>query len=129
MGFIWDIVIALLIGVVLTLIFTLGFRRRGPWANVLLFFLVVFLGTWTASIWIPPVGPSLLGVFWLSPLMVGLILALLLAAAFPATPRRRSREEIRLKPEIPSLVAVAVDVFFIILLILFGAVILIGYLR
>jgi len=127
--FIWDVVIALVIGIVLTLIFTLAFRRRGPWSNVLLFFLVVFLGAWTAGIWIPPVGPALLGVFWLSPLMVGLILALLLAAAFPASPRRRSREEIDLKPDVPSPVVVAVDVFFIILLILFAAVILIGYLR
>jgi hypothetical protein len=129
MGFIWDVIVALVIGVGLTVIFTLGFRRRGPWANVLLFFLVVFLGTWTAGIWIPPVGPSLLGIYWLSPLMVGLILALLLAAAFPAIPRRRSREEIELKPEVPSPVVVAVDVFFIVLLILFGTVIMIGYLR
>ena len=129
MVLIWDVVIALLVGILMTLIFSLGFRRRGPWSNILLFFLVVFLGTWTAGIWIPPVGPPLLGVFWLSPLMVGLILALLLAAAFPATPRRRSREEIRLKPEVPSPVVVAVDVFFIVLLILFAVVILIGYLR
>jgi hypothetical protein len=129
MGLIWDVLIALLVGILLTLIFTLGFRRRGPWSNILLFFLVVFLGTWTAGIWIPPVGPSLLGVFWLSPLMVGLILALLLAAAFPSAPRRRSREEIDLKPEVPSPVVVAVDVFFIVLLIVFAAVILVGYLR
>jgi hypothetical protein len=129
MVIIWDVVVALVIGILLTLIFTVGFRRRGPWSNVLLFFLFVFLGTWTASIWIPPVGPPLRGVFWLSPLIVGLILALLLAAAFPATPRRQSREEIKLKPDVPSPVVVAVDVFFIILLILFAAVILIGYLR
>lgn len=124
-----DVVIALLIGILLTLVFTLGFRRRGPWSSVLLFFLVVFLGTWTAGVWIPPVGPPLLGVFWLSPLMVGLILALLLAAAFPTTPRRKSREEIELEPEVPSPVVVAADVFFIVLLIVFAAVILVGYLR
>ena len=128
MGFIWDVVVALLIGILLTLIFTFGFRRRGPWSSIMLFFLVVFLGTWTAGIWIPPIGPPLWGVFWLSPLMAGLILALLLAAAFPAIPRRRSREEIELKPEVPSPVVAAVDVFFIVLLIVFAAVILIGYL-
>jgi len=124
-----DVVVALAIGVLLTVIFTLGFRRRGPWSNVLLFFLVVFLGTWTAGIWIPPVGPPVRGVFWLSPLMVGLILALLLAAAYPATPRKRPRDEIKLKPDVPAPVVVAVDVFFIVLLILFAVVILIGYLR
>ncbi|MBN2554118.1 MAG: hypothetical protein JXB06_15175 [Spirochaetales bacterium] len=129
MVFIWDLILALAIGVVLTLVFTFGFRRRGPWSNVLLFFLVVFLGAWTAGIWIPPLGPPLRGVFWVSPLMVGLILALLLAASYPATPRERSREEINLKPEVPSPVVVAMDVFFIILLIVFAAVILIGYLR
>ena len=126
----WDILLALGIGVLLTLVFTLGFRRRGPWSNVLLFFLLVFLGAWTASIWIAPVGPPLLGVYWISPLMVALILALLLAAAYPATPRnRRRRDEIDLKTEVPSPVIVAVDVFFIILLVVFAAVILIGYLR
>jgi hypothetical protein len=63
--------------------------------------------------------------------MVGLILALLLAAAYPSTPRGRAveREEIQLKPDVPPPVVVAVDVFFIVLLIVFAAVILVGYLR
>jgi hypothetical protein len=128
MIFIWDILLALGIAIVLTLLFTFGLRRRGPWSNVLLFFLLIFLAAWTASIWISPVGPPLFGIFWVSPLMVGVILALLLAAAFPTTPKAKRREEIDLQKG-PSSVAAVVDVFFVILLIVFAAVILIGYLR
>jgi hypothetical protein len=128
MIFLWDILLAVGIAAVLTLVFALGLRRRGPWSSILLFFLVVFLGAWTASVWIPPIGPPMFGVFWVSPLLVALILALLLAAAFPARPRRTRREEINLqKKEVP--VVVRIDAFFIILLVVFAAVILIGYLR
>jgi len=76
--FVWDLILALILGAVLTAVFAFGFRRRGSGASVLLFFLLVFLGTWAASLWIGPVGPTLLGLYWLPPLMVGLVIALLL---------------------------------------------------
>jgi len=124
--FVWDLILALIIGVVLTFVFALGFRRRGPWASILLFFLVIFLGSWAAGIWVGPLGPALWGVYWLPALMVGLVLALLLAAAFPAAPPRPRRDEIELQRRATP-AAMAIDAFFVVLVVLLGVFILIGY--
>jgi ABC-type nickel/cobalt efflux system permease component RcnA len=125
--FVWDLILAVIIGVVLTAVFAFGFRRRGPWLSVLLFFLLVFFGTWAAAIWVGPVGPAFYGVFWLPPLMVGLAIALLLAAAFPAVPRRTPREEIELERKTQP-VSFNFSGFFVVLLVLLVVLILVGYL-
>jgi len=41
----------------LSAVFIAGFRKRGPWDNFLLFFAVVFLGSWAGGIWFSPLGP------------------------------------------------------------------------
>lgn len=71
---------ALAIGLGLSAIFITGFRKRGPGNSLLLFFAVVFLGSWVGGIWFSPLGPAWRGVYWLPFLIPGLIFALLLAA-------------------------------------------------
>lgn len=127
---VWDLMLALAVGLVLTLVFAVGLRRRGPWASVVLFFLIVFLGSWAAGVWVGPRGPALWGVHWLPALMFGLALALLLAAAFPAAPPRRSRrEQIELERKGAAPAVVAIDAFFVVLLVLLVAFVLFGYVR
>ena len=38
---------------------------------------------WAATIWLPPAGPVVAGVSWVGPLLVGLMIAFLLAALAP----------------------------------------------
>lgn len=77
---------AVLVSLILTGVFILGFRKRGPWDSFLIFFVVVALGTWAGGIWFPALGPSAWGIHWLPFLMVGLIISLLLVAAMPPVP-------------------------------------------
>lgn len=81
--FIFDLVVAFLVALLLSSILFLGFRRAGPWASFLFLFLVLFLATWAGGIWLMPFGRPLGGVYWLPFLMVGIVFALLLAAVVP----------------------------------------------
>ncbi len=78
---------ALMTALGLSAIFIAGFRKRGPWDNFLLFFAVVFLGSWAGGIWFSPLGPPLGRVYWLPFLIVGLIFALLLASVVSPFPQ------------------------------------------
>jgi hypothetical protein len=55
------------------------------------FFLLLFPLIWAAGVWLTPVGPPLWGVPWLGFLLASLfLLVLLLAAAVPSGPPRRT---------------------------------------
>jgi hypothetical protein len=86
-------VVAFFVALILSLIFVRGFRRAGPWASFLAFFIIVFLASWAGGLWLRPLGTALWGVYWLPFLMVGLIFALVIAAAsIPSRPTRPSVE-------------------------------------
>lgn len=96
MMFLSELLLAFIVAVLLTAIFAAGFRRTGPWDSVILFFLVVLLAAWAGGIWIGPVGPALFNLYWIPFVFIGLLIALLLAAAGPTyrprTPREAQRE-------------------------------------
>lgn len=77
----FDVLLALGIGLVFTVIFAGLLGRSGPWASVPVFFAIIFLAAWAGGVWITPIGPALFGVYWLPFVVFGLIFALLLAAA------------------------------------------------
>jgi amino acid permease len=121
---------ALAVSLFLTVVFAvIGRQARTP-ARVIVFFLVVFLGAWAGGIWITPVGPSILGVYWLSFFAAGLLFALVLeaVAAFsvrPAeTPSGHIQEDKKAEREIES----ALGAFFWVLLVMFVSAIVLGYL-
>jgi len=85
-----ELLFAVLVAGIMTVVFAGGFRRPGPWASGLWFFLVVLLAGWVAGAWATPVGPPLWGAYWVPILWFGLLIALLLAAAAP--PRERPQD-------------------------------------
>jgi len=91
----YGLIFVLLLGVALAIVLAgpIGWRHQrtdsaaGAWLFSLL---VLFPLLWLALVWIPPMGPAVMGVFWLAPVAVGLLVVFPLAAAAPP-PRRRLR--------------------------------------
>jgi hypothetical protein len=129
--FLVDVLFALVFALLLTGIFTAAFRRRGPWDIWWGFLLVIFLGIWAAGLWITPVpfGPTWLTLSWLPALIVGVFLALLLAAATPPQPPRTPRTR-RAAPreEVEETTLIALDVFFWVLVVGMVVSIILAYL-
>ncbi|ACK72767.1 hypothetical protein PCC7424_4403 [Gloeothece citriformis PCC 7424] len=125
--FLIDIFFAFTIATVLTLIFSVGLRRTGPWDNVIIFFIVLFLSTWAGGLWIIPLATPLWGGNWLIFLYTGLIIALLLAVT---TPKPSSTTEIKTQRNFKAQkkTTSALKVFFWVWIILLVMAITISYL-
>lgn len=97
--FIGELVISLLVAVIFTVIlsFLLGWERPGrPGVGAAFFFLfiILFVATWAVGNWMAPFGPIYWGIYWLPFILVGFILALLIAAIVPPRKPRTRREAI-----------------------------------
>lgn len=86
-----EIVGAIVVAIILTLLFFYGLSARGPWGSLWSFFLVILLTVWAASFWVEPVGPAYGGIAWVPLFFIGLIFALLLAAIPTTDQKGRSR--------------------------------------
>ncbi len=81
----------------ITLFFTFLLKRRGPWGSFWAFFVIILLSVAVADTWVGPVGPVFFNhIYWVPPLTVGLLIALLLAATTPS-PKTRSELELHRK--------------------------------
>ncbi|MCB0765469.1 MAG: hypothetical protein KDB84_12225, partial [Flavobacteriales bacterium] len=80
------------IALILTSTLYYGFRRAGPWRSFWSLLIVLFLGLAFATAWMRPMGPLWYDVAWVDMFIFGLFLALLLAAASPVRPRRRTQD-------------------------------------
>lgn len=89
-AFLYILFIALLI----TLFFIHGLKNKGPWGTSWSFFTVLLLAMISAKLWFTPYGPHRNDVYWLPPILEGIIAASLLALATirPPAPRIRSHE-------------------------------------
>lgn len=108
---------ALVIACILTVIFAIGFRRQGWGIGLMLFFLILFLATWAGGLWLTPIGPLWWGVPWLSFLLVGIMMALLLVALIPNGRRPRAAGDPKQKARASADTLVAIDVFFWVLIV------------
>ena len=81
--FFTHLLFALFVALLLSAAFVGGLRTKGPWTSLVLFFFVIFLASWAGGVWLHPFGPLLWGHQWLPFLLVGIIFAVLLAAAAP----------------------------------------------
>jgi hypothetical protein len=127
--FLIDLIVALVVAVVISSLFFFGFRRQGPWKSFLLFLVVVFLTAWAGGVWINQAAEPGFGVYWVAFFMVGLIVALLLAAIPPV--ETGSTVEFKREGE-PTMAdrtraILALDVFLIVLMIILGGAVLVRY--
>jgi hypothetical protein len=122
---------ALAVSLFLTVVFAVIGRQAKSRRRVIVFFLLVFLSAWAGGIWITPVGPTILGVYWLSFFAVGLIFALVLEAiaAFHSRPPQQGPEELRADAKEEHELESALNTFFWILLLTFIGAIVLGYLH
>ena len=118
--FIMEMTVSLAIGLFLTGLFWTGFRVRGPWESLLVFFSIVSLSAWAGGTWMSPRGPVLWGVSWAPYLVVGSIIALLLSA----TPKRDTSAQ--QKEELEREEVILGNIFWILIGVL-GAVIAVHY--
>lgn len=124
-----ELLFALVIALFLSLILVaaIGWRhpaRGGSGPAVFFLFLIIFLVAWAGGAWMEPFGPVLWGGYWLPFLLIGLFVALILAAVTPGEPRRRraasglpSEMERAARQEETAAGAVLFGVFFWVLLI------------
>lgn len=86
------IAIALLFTFLLVVIFGTVWRSdSGGAAPFVWLFVILLFAIWAGGAWVGPAGPLILGVAWLPFLIVGFVVALLLAAAAESGSRRRGR--------------------------------------
>lgn len=80
-----DFLFVLVITLVVTSLFAIGFHRGGPWTSVAIFFLTLFFGTWAIGVWLP-FGPAIFGTYWLAYLCIAIALAAVIGWALPRRP-------------------------------------------
>ncbi|HMB16379.1 MAG TPA: hypothetical protein VKN62_08685 [Pelovirga sp.] len=127
MIFLIDLILVFLVALVFTTIFAVGFKKQRSRANLSGFFLLLLLGTWAVYAWVPPAGWLVYGVAWAQLLLIGLMIALLMAAFIsPVTTfdSQAGQKEVD-KSDEASLIAF--DLFFWFLLIGLMMIILTSY--
>ena len=94
-----ELLTIVLFAVALASILGWGFGWRHPAggdgvaASIVFLFVILMMAMWAFGAWLPPWGPVVFGASWLTLLVVGLFVGLLLlAAATPARPPRTSRQ-------------------------------------
>jgi hypothetical protein len=91
-----ELMIALALSLVLTLLFWWAGHSRQTWEGTYRLFLIIFLGSWAALLWMRPYQASA-SLLWTSLLVIGLFLA---AALVPRRPPKNRRETKRLLEQI-----------------------------
>lgn len=91
---IWiDILFALVIGLIVTMLLVMLTSRKPERGGVWLIFFIIFLGTLAAGRWIRPVGPPVYDFYWVPGLFVAVLFALLMAATMPGSRRENDRRK------------------------------------
>lgn len=79
--------LAIIIAFILTLIVGKGIRKYA-YTDLLGFFFVIFLATWAGGLWIEPAGAGTWGATLAVFVVVGTIVALIMAASLPTSAHR-----------------------------------------
>ncbi len=114
---------------IIVLIFVFGLRMRGPWGSFWSFFLIILLAMLAADLWIQPIGPFFRDIYWVPPLAVGIMIALLLAATTPRPWEKNRLEQERAEAPQERSTSLALGVFFWVLLIFMLVIVLAGFLN
>jgi hypothetical protein len=109
------------------------FKRTGPYNNIFIFFILIFVGAWAIGLWLKPIGPSFYGYYWIGYLAGGILLAFIIASAGPPntlngkTPDRIKQDEEFLESKKRKAI-IETNMFMAALIIIFLITILLGYL-
>ncbi len=122
MSYYYIILAAFVTTIFLTLIISLISRR--PLSGLGIFFLLVFLSTWSVQLWIRPFGPLYWGIDWISLLIVSLFISILVLALAPPVKNTGNDTE---NADEKVLVALGTLLWIIIIVLLIS--IIIGYYR
>lgn len=118
-----DIIAALILAVFVSLLLTYSFRRRNPWENFAAFFMLLFLFIWAGGIWITPVGPPVMGFYWLSFLLIGVLSLLIIGSLLPVNETVVKLETEEEKKEEEKIAKGLSTFFWIIIAFLAGSII------
>jgi MFS family permease len=118
-----EMLFALAIALLFTVVFTALSRRARSRRRLIVFFSIIFFAAWAGGVWIAPVGPTLLGVYWLSFFIAGLIFALVMEAISALSSPVQSRD-IQKKEEN---IEIEMGMFFWVLFFAFVVLIVVGY--
>jgi len=116
----YSVIAALIITIIITVFFSVFSKR--PLTGLVLFFLVIFLATWSGQIWITPFGPITWGIAWAPLILVSLFFSFLIFALAPPIPTKVENGN-----EQPAFIALGL--FFWLILILLLLAIIVGYYR
>jgi hypothetical protein len=112
---------------IITFFFVFLLNNRGPWGNFWAFFVIILLAVFAADVWIGPVGPYFYDeIYWVPPLAVGLLFALLLAATTPSPKTRSKLEMEKNKLAENQNTPVAIGTFFWFLFVLMLIIVTVG---
>jgi hypothetical protein len=128
-----DFLAAFAVAFISTVLFALATRKRGLRKGLLLVFLMLLLSTWAGGVWMQPFGPVLWGIHWLTFLLIGAIVALIIAAAQSKSEPHGRQETIAMlermeqEREAEKAVWATLTVFFWVLVLTLLSVIVIRY--
>lgn len=77
-----QILTAVVLAAVLTVIVSVVFRRHRHTVDAVVLFVAIFLATRGGGLWLRPFGPGVYGVYWFSVLVVALIVSLMLTSSY-----------------------------------------------
>lgn len=124
------IIVEFLIALIITLFFTtvlaISGKKHRSWKKIISIFFIMLFASWAGGIWITPVGPTFLDIYWLSYFMVALIVVLIMetVSALHAAPSDIDTKETRKKEEA---LEVLISTSFLTLIIVFIVIIVLRY--
>jgi hypothetical protein len=110
-----DLLFVLAVALLIASLFGMGGREYAAGLDLLAFFPLVFFGTWALGAWFRPIGPPVMGGYWVPYLIAGVVIALLLmAGVVAAAAGRRERTLTHARDELKAGAAAAAvfGVFF-----------------
>jgi len=75
------LILLFLIAILLTIIMTVVLKNMGPWNNPMLFFMVLFMTTWTIFLWVEPIRIENTYYPYITAASLAILISILLAAA------------------------------------------------
>jgi len=127
--FIADLILVFILSLAGTALLAYELKRSGSYTHGIIFmiFLLMLLGIWAGGVWIVPLGPPILGVYWVSFISVGIFLTVFIMSMLSGSGKSARRSKNTGNREADPISVLSFDMFFVFLLFFFVAAILSHY--